>query len=49
MKKTVEMLDGVFAFVIVDMKEKTVHLGRDVFGIRPMFTFFDQGGCNSMI
>ncbi|XP_062517669.1 asparagine synthetase [glutamine-hydrolyzing]-like [Corticium candelabrum] len=42
-KKTVEMLDGVFAFVIVDMTEKTVHLGRDVFGIRPMFTFFDQG------
>ena len=38
-----DMLDGVFAFVIVDTKERQVHLGRDVFGVRPMFTFFDNG------
>lgn len=42
-QKAAELLDGVFAFVIVDTKEKRVHLGRDVFGIRPMFTFHDKG------
>lgn len=38
-EKTAKMLDGVFAFVIVDTKERKVFLGRDTFGIRPMFTF----------
>ena len=42
-EKAAKMLDGVFAFVIVDTKERKVFLGRDIFGIRPMFTFFDKG------
>jgi asparagine synthase (glutamine-hydrolysing) len=42
-KQAAEMLDGVFAFAIVDTKERKVHLGRDIFGVRPMFTFFDNG------
>ena len=40
---TAEMLDGVFAFCIIDTKARKVHLGRDIFGVRPMFTFFDTG------
>jgi len=40
---TAKMLDGVFAFCIVDTRARKVHLGRDIFGVRPMFTFFDNG------
>ena len=42
-EKAAEMLDGVFAFVIVDTNERKVFLARDIFGIRPMFTFLDKG------
>ena len=42
-ERAARMLDGVFAFVIVDTKNNQVHLGRDIFGIRPMFTFHDKG------
>lgn len=36
-KKTAELLDGVFAFIIVDKEKREVHLGRDTFGVRPLF------------
>ena len=42
-EKTAAMLDGVFAFVIVDTKQRRVHLGRDLYGVRPLFTFFNEG------
>ena len=42
-ERTAQMLDGVFAFVIVDTKERKVHLGRDIFGVRPMFTISHEG------
>ncbi|XP_063964549.1 asparagine synthetase [glutamine-hydrolyzing]-like isoform X1 [Lytechinus pictus] len=32
------MLDGVFAFCILDTSKKEVHLGRDTYGIKPLFT-----------
>ena len=35
--KTAQMMDGVFAFVVVDTTKKEIHLGRDTFGVRPMF------------
>ena len=44
-ERAAEMLDGVFAFVIVDTKKREVHLGRDVFGVRPMFTISTNGEC----
>ena len=37
------MLDGVFAFALLDTKKRQLHLGRDVFGVRPLFTFFSEG------
>ena len=42
-EKTAQMLDGVFAFCIVDTKKKQVHLGRDTFGVRPLFTLTEKG------
>lgn len=38
-----EKLNGIFAFVIYDSKEKRAYLSRDRFGIKPLFyTFVDQ-------
>ncbi|KAJ7369793.1 hypothetical protein OS493_036436 [Desmophyllum pertusum] len=42
-EKMAQMLDGVFAFCIIDTKKKEVHIGRDTFGIRPMFTLSEEG------
>ena len=42
-EKTAQMMDGVFAFCIIDTKKKEVHLGRDTFGVRPMFTLSVKG------
>lgn len=45
-KKTAELLDGVFAFILVDTMKKEVHLGRDTFGVRPLFMLkSDEGRC----
>eukprot|EP00118_Oscarella_pearsei_P026063 m.309324 g.309324 ORF g.309324 m.309324 type:complete len:547 (+) comp46075_c0_seq1:77-1717(+) len=37
------MLDGVFAFCLIDTNDRQIHLGRDIFGVRPLFTFHHQG------
>ena len=42
-----KMMDGVFAFAILDTKKRELHLGRDIFGVRPMFTFHVGGEFNS--
>ncbi len=34
---TLKMLDGVFAFLLYDIKENKVFVARDAFGIRPLF------------
>jgi len=36
-EKTVQLLDGVFAFVLVDLNEKKIHVARDMFGVRPLY------------
>ena len=36
---TIKMLDGVFAFVIVDTIKDVIICGRDPLGVRPMFYF----------
>jgi len=43
-KKTAQLLDGVFSFCIVDAEKNEVHLGRDTFGVRPMFTVTTPSG-----
>lgn len=40
MKQTLQMLDGVFAFVLIDTNKKQIFVSRDTYGIRPLFTSF---------
>lgn len=42
-EQTAALLDGVFAFAILDTKKRQLHLGRDLFGVRPLFSFFSKG------
>ncbi|XP_019644205.1 PREDICTED: asparagine synthetase [glutamine-hydrolyzing]-like [Branchiostoma belcheri] len=37
-------LDGVFAFILLDTQEKRVYLGRDTYGVRPMFRLLKDDG-----
>lgn len=38
-KQTLQMLDGVFAFIIFDLRDKNlkIHVARDTYGVRPLF------------
>ena len=36
-------LDGVFAFIVLDVKEQKVHIGRDTMGVRPCFKLYTEG------
>lgn len=47
-EKTADMLNGVFGFIILDTKQRQVHLGRDIFGVRPLFTFYKDGTVRCM-
>lgn len=40
----VKNLDGVFAFCIVDILKHKVFLGRDPYGVRPLFRFHSKTG-----
>ena len=35
--ETLNLIDGVYAFVLLDLKQKEVFIVRDIFGIRPLF------------
>lgn len=37
-------LDGVFAFCILDTANRKVILGRDTYGVRPLFRFQTEQG-----
>ena len=36
-ERTISELDGVFAFAIIDLNKNMIHMGRDPFGVRPLF------------
>ena len=36
---TLQLLDGVFAFVLIDENNGIIHIARDPFGVRPMYLF----------
>ncbi len=36
---TLQLLDGVFAFVLLDNNNDTIFVARDPYGVRPMYTF----------
>ena len=37
-------LDGVFSFVLLDVAERKVFIGRDTMGVRPSFKFLSHDG-----
>ncbi|KAG7251508.1 hypothetical protein CRUP_030109, partial [Coryphaenoides rupestris] len=43
-QKMAAMLDGVFAFVLLDTANRKVFLGRDTYGVRPLFKLFTDHG-----
>ncbi len=42
-KKMLQMLNGMFAIVIVDLRTEEVMIARDRFGIKPMYYFKENG------
>lgn len=42
--KMASLLDGVFAFVLLDTANKKVFLGRDTYGVRPLFKLNSDDG-----
>lgn len=38
-EKTLQLLDGVFAIILYDESTETLYVGRDRFGIRPLFVY----------
>ena len=43
-EQPISMLDGVFAFVLLDTANKKVFLGRDTYGVRPLFKAMTEDG-----
>lgn len=43
-KKMASLLDGVFAFVLLDTANRKVVLGRDTYGVRPLFRMLTEDG-----
>ncbi|XP_031796150.1 asparagine synthetase [glutamine-hydrolyzing] [Sarcophilus harrisii] len=43
-EQTAPMLDGVFAFILLDTANRKVFLGRDTFGVRPLFKALTDEG-----
>ena len=41
---TLQLLDGVFAFVLIDDAKKDIYVARDPFGVRPMYAFSSSFG-----
>lgn len=42
--QTASMLDGVFAFILLDTANRKVFLGRDTYGVRPLFKALTDDG-----
>jgi asparagine synthase (glutamine-hydrolysing) len=36
-EQTLQMIDGVFAFVLFDLKNSNIYVARDPFGVRPLY------------
>ena len=46
---TLELLDGVFAFILYDTEKNEIYCGRDIYGVRPMFQSVTQKNQQSTI
>lgn len=40
---TIQQLDGVFAFILYDKNTNQLHVGRDPYGVRSMYYYFELG------
>jgi asparagine synthase (glutamine-hydrolysing) len=49
--QTLKLIDGVFAFVLIDKRDSnpTIFIARDPFGVRPLYILSDQSKNNSVI
>ena len=36
-EQTLQMIDGVFAFILIDLNRKMIFVARDTYGVRPLF------------
>ncbi|XP_023665497.1 asparagine synthetase [glutamine-hydrolyzing] [Paramormyrops kingsleyae] len=43
-EKMASLLDGVFSFILLDVANRKVFLGRDTYGVRPMFKLITDNG-----
>lgn len=43
-KEMASLLDGVFAFILLDTANRKVFLGRDTYGVRPLFKMITDDG-----
>uniref|UniRef100_A0A8C1VG94 Asparagine synthetase [glutamine-hydrolyzing] n=2 Tax=Cyprinus carpio TaxID=7962 RepID=A0A8C1VG94_CYPCA len=43
-KKMASLLDGVFAFILLDTANRKVFIGRDTYGVRPLFRLLTDNG-----
>ncbi|CAL8295516.1 unnamed protein product [Merluccius merluccius] len=43
-QKMASMLDGVFAFILLDTANRKVFVGRDTYGVRPIFKLLTEDG-----
>ncbi|XP_056110229.1 asparagine synthetase [glutamine-hydrolyzing]-like [Rhinichthys klamathensis goyatoka] len=43
-EKMASLLDGVFAFILLDTANRKVFLGRDTYGVRPLFRLLTDDG-----
>src|SRR3972149_10907863 len=41
-EETIKLLDGDFAFILIDSSKKEVYFGRDRIGVRPLFYSYDH-------
>ena len=49
--QTLQMLDGVFAFMIFDMRDKNnqqVYISRDPYGVRPLYCLYSKEGYSNI-
>ena len=38
MEQTLQMLDGVFAFILIDLNINYIYIARDTYGVRPLYS-----------
>lgn len=46
-QQTLNMLDGVFAFVLYDTSNNHVYIARDPLGVRPLYQLIDVANCRA--